>query len=159
MRALSILQALCVLAGFGFPNPGLAQVTPAAPASAPPILNRSISQVEARQALAELELYRTNYSQAVATAQSASAERDQAKAETQKAIQTLEACRSQNVAMAKVATDVLEAYSSIRLSDVLQAREPFLGLKRVELENAVQEKSDQVYAARCGVPAAAAAAN
>lgn len=49
-----------------------------------------------------------------------------------------------NIAMLKIANEILERYKKFSLGDALLAREPFVGITRVKLQNLVQDYSDQL---------------
>lgn len=54
------------------------------------------------------------------------------------------ACEAKNARMYAVGKDVIDWLSNVGVVAALAAREPFLGLKRVELENAAQDYEDKL---------------
>ena len=54
------------------------------------------------------------------------------------------ACDARNAKLYRVGRDVIDWLYRLGFSDALGAREPFLGLKRVELENAAQDFEDKL---------------
>ena len=56
----------------------------------------------------------------------------------------LNVCESKNGKMFGVAKEILSRYENVSLGDVIRAREPFLGLMRVELENLAQDYEDRL---------------
>lgn len=53
-------------------------------------------------------------------------------------------CRARNMALFEVGSEILDRYADMDLGDALAAREPFIGFKRVELQNLVQEYLDKL---------------
>jgi chromosome segregation ATPase len=62
----------------------------------------------------------------------------------------LAASEARNVRMFQVATAVLDWIDRLGTGAAFAAREPFLGLKRVELENAAQDHRDKVLEQKAG---------
>jgi len=60
------------------------------------------------------------------------------------------ACEAKNARMYRVSKDVLDWLSNLGVGTALLAREPFLGLKRVELENVAQDYADKLLDERVG---------
>lgn len=56
----------------------------------------------------------------------------------------VERCQTQNQALFQVGNEILDRYRDVGVTDVIATREPFLGLKRVELENLVQDYDDRL---------------
>ncbi len=54
------------------------------------------------------------------------------------------ACEARNARMYKVGKDIIDWLSNVGVGAALAAREPFLGLKRVELENTAQDYQDKL---------------
>lgn len=55
-----------------------------------------------------------------------------------------EACEAKNVQLYRLGEDLLDAYAKVGLGEVIARGEPFLGLKRVELENLAQDYQDKL---------------
>jgi hypothetical protein len=53
-------------------------------------------------------------------------------------------CRARNASMYSLAGEVLTRYQKVGLREVISAREPFVGKKRVELENLAQDYEDKL---------------
>lgn len=49
-----------------------------------------------------------------------------------------------NLALYKLANEILQRYEKFGLGDVLMAREPFVGISRVKLQNLVQDYQDEL---------------
>ena len=86
----------------------------------------------------------TAYQEAVTTGQSIEAARRQLTVDLQAQTRRAESCESKNIELFKVGSEILDAYGNVDFGDVLEKREPFLGLKRVELETLVQDYKDKL---------------
>jgi len=53
-------------------------------------------------------------------------------------------CRAKNKELFDIGTELLGAYDRKDLGDVLLAKEPFTGIKRVELETMIQDFKDRL---------------
>jgi chromosome segregation ATPase len=53
-------------------------------------------------------------------------------------------CETRNAKMFQVAMEILHRYEKMGVGEAIRAREPFLGLKRVELENLAQDYQDKL---------------
>jgi len=56
--------------------------------------------------------------------------------------------QSKNLALYKIACEILQRYEKFGLGDALTAREPFVGITRVKLQNLVQDYQDKLLAER-----------
>ena len=56
--------------------------------------------------------------------------------------------QTKNLALYKIANEILLRYQKFGLGDALAAREPFVGITRVKLENLVQDYRDKIAAER-----------
>jgi hypothetical protein len=52
--------------------------------------------------------------------------------------------QAKNLALYKIASEILQRYEKFGLGDALTAREPFIGISRVKLENLVQDYQDKL---------------
>lgn len=52
--------------------------------------------------------------------------------------------QTKNVALYKIASEILQRYEQFGLGDAIKAREPFVGITRVKLENQVQDYQDKL---------------
>lgn len=84
------------------------------------------------------------------------AERERLSASLVEARSGAEAARAKNAEAIAVAKEVLDAYGRVSIADVVARREPFIGLKRVQIEKLEQDYGDRLYGARLDVPARAA---
>jgi chromosome segregation ATPase len=53
-------------------------------------------------------------------------------------------CETRNAKLFEVAMDILRRYEKMTVGEAIRAREPFTGLKRVELENLAQDSQDKL---------------
>lgn len=98
---------------------------------------------------AELERVKTAYAASEEAARALSAERDTVKARLATMTSVATACQVKNDRLAAFGESMLTAYRRLTLVQSLAAREPLLGLKRVEFENIAQDREDASRAARC----------
>jgi chromosome segregation ATPase len=98
---------------------------------------------------AELAKFKTAFAQSEEAGRALTLERDQLKSQLTRMSNVATACQAKNVRLTAFAEDLLAAYRKVGFSQVMAAREPFLGLKRVQLENIAQDREDKVRAARC----------
>jgi uncharacterized protein (DUF3084 family) len=84
---------------------------------------------------AELAKTKQLLAQATAQGQALAADRDGLKA-------TLATCAAHNAQLYKTGREILDAYARVDLTTVMAKKEPFLGLKRVQLENLAQDYRD-----------------
>ncbi len=81
------------------------------------------------------------------------AERERLSSQLTEARAGAEAAKAKNAQAIGVAREVLDAYSRVTVADVMGRREPFIGLKRVQIEQLEQDYGDRLYGARLDVPA------
>jgi chromosome segregation ATPase len=101
--------------------------------------NDTISKLEAT-----LEKWKGAYDQAANVARAKEAERAKLAAAAQQLNTRATTCETKNDALFKVANEILDRFAKVGFGDVLASREPFIGFKRVELENIVQNYQDKV---------------
>jgi len=58
--------------------------------------------------------------------------------------QLLDTCQAKNAIMYRTAREILDRYAHVGLGDVLAAKEPFIGTKRVQLQNLAQDYQDKL---------------
>ena len=94
----------------------------------------------------ESDLARTQdaLAQTANAARQSQAERDKLQAAASSTHTLLETCEARNVQLLAVSHDILKAYEDFNFIDSLSAREPFIRLKRVELENLAQGYRDRI---------------
>ena len=116
------------------------------PAAAPPPgQDKALAELQRRNAALSASVARTQDSErrAGSTAQAEAAKAAEAKASAAKLQAVADSCTKSNAAMAKVATEVVHLYQDRHFRALLVlSDEPMLGLKRVELENMLQDYED-----------------
>ncbi len=98
------------------------------------------------QALAaQVSKYKDAASQATGTAAQAQADHDKLAVGLTTAQTLLGACETKNGQLLSVGMEILAAYQKFDFGEALGANEPFIGTKRVELENLAQDFGDRLY--------------
>jgi len=72
------------------------------------------------------------------------AERAKLAGEAAELTRRAETCEAKNGALFKIGSELLSRFENLDFGDILTAREPFIGMKRVELENLVQDYRDKL---------------
>ncbi len=108
------------------------------------LAERSEAASKASEALALCEAARAE------AARAGEDERSRLSAQAASLSERLAAAEAKNERMYRVAKDVIDWLSRVGVGAALAAREPVLGLKRVELENAAQDHEDRLLEQRIG---------
>ncbi len=98
---------------------------------------------------AELDKFKGAYNQAQETNRTLAAERDHLKTQLTRATYVASVCKAKNDRLVAFAQSLLTAYNRVSFGDQVAAREPFMQLKRVQLENLAQNREDLIWAATC----------
>ena len=93
------------------------------------------------QSLAE---WKNAYNQATQLAAAREAARDQLALQAALLQRTVDDREMKNLELYKTGTEILTRYEKFSLGDALAAKEPFVGLTRVKLENLVQDYKDKL---------------
>jgi hypothetical protein len=72
-------------------------------------------------------------------------ERSQLAAQVGPMGERLKTCEDRNGALFRLGREILDRYARVGIGDVLATREPFVGARRVELENLVQDYGDKLH--------------
>lgn len=110
---------------------------------------------------AALTKWQAAYQQAAQLAQERDAEAKKLTVSVRDAVKTLDACKESDAKLAALAREILHLYETQDFRALLwKSYEPILGMKRVELENMIQDYDDRIYKARfyMGTPASVAGA-
>src|SRR5262249_27535298 len=91
-----------------------------------------------------LEKWKAGYNEAVTVARAKEAERLKLAQEAAKLSQRATGCETKNAELFKVGNEILDRYAAVGFGDVVAIREPFLRLKRAELQNLVQDYQDKL---------------
>jgi chromosome segregation ATPase len=109
----------------------------------------SAAELQKEAALeADVEKYKEAAAQAASGTQQVQADRDKAQTGLADAQKQLGICEDKNAQLLKTGNDILDAYQKFDLGDAVGANEPFIGIKRVELENEAQGFDDRLHAGR-----------
>lgn len=149
MKHPAILTGLAALALAGSAQ-AQAQDQQPAPAPAAPAATVRQTPQQLREALAQSQAetasLRQQLEQAQAALQAAQEQGRQAQAAVAATASTLQACNAKNVELIKLGYEILDRYKRADLDDVLARKEPFTGLKRVQIQNLAQGYEDRLRA-------------
>ncbi len=98
--------------------------------------------------------WKAAYNEATAALKAKEGERQSLAVQVAASSEQIERCQTQNQDLFKLSSEILERYRNVGVGDVITAREPFLGLKRVELENQMQDYDDRLLDNRFDTAAA-----
>ena len=98
---------------------------------------------------AEVAQYKDAAAQAATNAQQAKADHDKLQSQLADVQKQIGACEEKNAALLKLGNDILDAYQQFDMGDAIGANEPFIRIKRVELENLAQGFGDRLYDGKC----------
>ena len=91
-----------------------------------------------------LDKWKAAYQDAATVARTKEAERAQLAGQTAGLTQRAESCEAKNAALFKVGNDILDRLKNISVAEAMAAHEPFVGTKRVELQNLTQDDEDKL---------------
>jgi chromosome segregation ATPase len=91
-----------------------------------------------------LEKWKTAYEEAATVARSKDAERAKFEGEANTSKASLKSCQAKNSQMFKAGNELLHQYRTVTIGDAIVAREQVLGLRRVEIQNKLQDTSDKI---------------
>jgi hypothetical protein len=91
-----------------------------------------------------MDKWKAAYTEAANVARAKEAERAKLAGETDSLTQRATSCEAKNLALFKVSSEVLDKYAAMDIGDALGSREPFVGTKRVEIQNIVQAYKDKL---------------
>ncbi|HLH94745.1 MAG TPA: hypothetical protein VKW08_06465 [Xanthobacteraceae bacterium] len=91
-----------------------------------------------------LEKWKAAYEDAANVARTKDAERAKLESEATALKMSNKSCEAKNVQLAKVGEEMLTKLNSTTLLDFFAAREPVVGIKRVELQNMLQDYRDKI---------------
>ncbi|MGJ5178548.1 hypothetical protein ACQR16_19295 [Bradyrhizobium oligotrophicum] len=91
-----------------------------------------------------LEKWKAAYEEAAGVARDRDAARAKFEAEAKTYKASADSCVAKNTQLIKHGQDLLQRYQSVTVGDTIVAREPVLGLRRVEIQNAIQDLQDKI---------------
>jgi chromosome segregation ATPase len=91
-----------------------------------------------------LEKWKGAYNEAVLLARSKEAERGQLAIQLESMTKQVALYKEKNAELFKIGTEILNRYAGMGIGEAMTAREPFIGYKRVQLQNIVQDYQDKL---------------
>jgi chromosome segregation ATPase len=91
-----------------------------------------------------LEKWKAAYEEAADVARAKDAERAKFQALVTATKASLKSCSAKNAELAKVGRELLQRYESANFADLAMASEPLGGLRRVEIQNLLQDYNDKI---------------
>lgn len=102
----------------------------------------------AAQSQAQLAALRQQLDQVQASLRAVQTQNNEMRATLASTNSTLQACELKNVQLIGLSSEVLDRYSKVGLGTAMAAKEPFTGLRRVQLQNLAQGYEDRLRAGR-----------
>lgn len=91
-----------------------------------------------------LEKWKAAYEEAADVARAKDAERAKFEAQAAAYKANVKSCNAKNVELVKVGRDLLERYEAANFADLAVASEPLTGVRRVEIQNLLQDYNDKI---------------
>jgi chromosome segregation ATPase len=91
-----------------------------------------------------LDKWKDAYEEAATVARTKDTERAKFESESKAYQASTKACTTKNVALVKVGRELLDRYANLSIGEMIVAREPVLALRRVEIQNLLQDYRDKV---------------
>jgi len=127
-------------------KPRAATAAPVVSEKASAASSRAIADLKRRLAAAEQDAAKTKaaFGEAVAAAQKKDADSAKTVADLTADKDRFAACKVKNEALLKIGFELLDRYKNAGFGDALGRKEPFTGIKRVELQNIAQDTGDKL---------------
>jgi len=91
-----------------------------------------------------LEKWKAAYEQAATVARSKDAERAKFEGEANTYKASTKGCVAKNGQLLKAGHELLQRYQEVTIGDMILGREPVVGLRRVEIQNTIQDTRDKM---------------
>ncbi len=91
-----------------------------------------------------LEKWKTAYEEVATVARTKDAERAKFEAQATTYKTSTKSCVDKNGVLIKAGRELLHRYQDVTIGDTIVAREPVLGLRRVEIQNTIQDTRDKI---------------
>lgn len=91
-----------------------------------------------------LEKWKAAYEEAASVARDKDAARAKFEAEAAAYKASTKGCLAKNTQLIKAGQELLGKYQSVTIGDTMVAREPVLGLRRVEIQTTIQDTTDKI---------------
>jgi chromosome segregation ATPase len=99
---------------------------------------------EIEQLNQNLEKWKSAYNEAANVARTKEADRAKLAGDVDGLSKRATGCEAKNAELFKIGNDILGRLEKVSFGDVLAQHEPFTGIKRVELQNLVQDEQDKL---------------
>ncbi|MEI9923199.1 MAG: hypothetical protein WDN50_06350 [Bradyrhizobium sp.] len=91
-----------------------------------------------------IEKWKDAYAEAASVARTKDAERAKFESESKTYMASSKACTAKNIQLAKVGRELMARYEGVTIGDLMAAKEPVLALRRVEIQNLLQDYKDKI---------------
>jgi predicted RNase H-like nuclease (RuvC/YqgF family) len=91
-----------------------------------------------------LEKWKSAYEEAATVARSKDAERAKFEGEATAFKASTKSCQAKNIQLVKVGRELLHRYQGVSFGDMVVTSEPLVGVRRVEIQNLLQDYSDKI---------------
>ncbi|ATQ66864.1 MULTISPECIES: hypothetical protein [Methylosinus] len=91
-----------------------------------------------------LEKWKVAYEEAADVARAKDAERAKFEAQAASFKASLKVCKTKNAELGKIGRELLQHYESANFADLAMASEPLTGVRRVEIQNLLQDYNDKI---------------
>ena len=91
-----------------------------------------------------LEKWKSAYEEAATVARTKDAERAKFEGEANAYKASAKSCTTKNTVLVHAGRELLQQYKSVTIGDTIVAREPVFGLRRIELQNRIQDTGDKI---------------
>jgi chromosome segregation ATPase len=91
-----------------------------------------------------LEKWKSAYEEAATVARSKDAERAKFEGEATAFKASTKSCQAKNIQLVKVGRELLHRYQGVSFGDMVVTSEPRVGVRRVEIQNLLQDYSDKI---------------
>lgn len=91
-----------------------------------------------------LEKWKTAYEEAATVARTKDAERAKFEGQANAYKASTKNCTTKNTVLIRAGRELLHRYQDVTIGDTIVAREPVLGLRRVEIQNTIQDTGEKI---------------
>jgi chromosome segregation ATPase len=91
-----------------------------------------------------LEKWKAAYEEAATVARTKDAERAQAEAMANSFKASTKSCAERNIKLVQIGHELVDRLANVHFGDILAAQEPLTGIKRVQVQNLLQDYQDKI---------------
>lgn len=91
-----------------------------------------------------LEKWKAAYEEAATVARTKDAERARAEAEANSFKASTKTCAERNIKLVQIGRELVDRLANVHFGDILAAQEPLTGIKRVQVQNLLQDYQDKI---------------